>query len=145
MEKKKRDVSSKINRSEKEDLKNKEKEYHLMFEENNDSAIAENIYRGILRRNNTFDTRKNTVNSGNIYININDAFINCCRHDRCDVHITMTDGSLEIGTIQAFDANAILIKNFSTDIQTLLMKNQIIKLSPMKSPYYSKKEIGEKS
>ncbi len=94
------------------DLHKKEKDFH--------SSLSEYLYR-------------------NRAINVNDAFINSCRHDGSNVLVKMVDGSEEIGSIIAFDSTSIILENIETKSQTMLMKCFIMKLTPNKATYYVKR------
>jgi len=61
--------------------------------------------------------------------NMQDGFLNSCRHEKVTVVISMLNNTSEKGIIVAFDNNTIIMKN-SEDGQFLLMKTAIATIKP---------------
>ena len=69
------------------------------------------------------------------YINIQDAFINKCRHEKILVCISLIDRTEVNGTIAAFD-NSTIIVNDKSNNQLLIMKSSVAKIVPHKGINY---------
>lgn len=61
--------------------------------------------------------------------NMQDGFLNSCRHEKVTVVISLLNNTSEKGIIVAFDNNTIIMKN-SDDGQFLLMKTAIATIKP---------------
>ena len=101
-----------------EDLKLKEKEFHSDMR--NYESYTNPLYEHSIKPRS---------------LNIQDSFLNNCRHEKTKVKVTLSNSIDETGIIVAFDSWAIIMNN-ETSSQFLIMKSAIQKIVPIRSVNY---------
>lgn len=67
--------------------------------------------------------------------NMQNSFINCCRHEKMQVKVYLLDKTSEIGQIVGYDNSTLIMSNDSKG-QFLIMKSSISKIIPEKVVNY---------